>query len=170
MMMDSFLRKHDVDIGKTFGILLFAAAIRETYGVFFDLLYHARLNLSFNILIFLALASGMYRHSNTSRQWCVGLTWLTGIALILITVAAAFTSGDSIRIRGEKFPDPPIWKLILTNIALLPGFWIAIRALTCAKAKEEFKAAEQAHTEATSETAQSAGESAQKNESGSALS
>ena len=154
--MDAFLRRHDVDVGKTFGILLFAAAIVETYSVFFDALYRDRLNFNLGILLLLVLASGMYRHSNTSRQWCVGLTWFVGVAIILITVASPFLSGESITIAGEQFPDPPVWKLVLTDLALLPGFWVVIRALTSEKAKEEFGVTEPLRAAATSETAPSA--------------
>ncbi|OQA91433.1 MAG: hypothetical protein BWY26_00978 [Elusimicrobia bacterium ADurb.Bin231] len=138
MTMDTLLRKHDIDVGKTFGILLFAWAIGKTYDIFFTLLYRDRLVLNIGILILIVLASGMYRHSNNARKWCLGLTWFIGVAIIIATIVSPFTHGDKIIIAGKEFPNPPIWKSILTDIALLPTFLVVIRALTSEKAKEEF--------------------------------
>ena len=150
MKMDEFLRKHDIDVGKTSGVLLFAWAIVETYDMLFALLYPNRVFINFNILIFLALASGMYRHSNTARRWCVALTWVIGLTIVAITAAAPFISSDRFTFAGREFSDPPFWKLVLTDLALLPAFWVVIRALTSSKAKEEFEAAAETHAEAIS--------------------
>ena len=60
--MDAFLRKHDVDVGKTFAVLMFLSMVEKFYEWFFDLLFQHTFRLGIGILILYFLAKGMWYH------------------------------------------------------------------------------------------------------------
>jgi len=91
--MEAFLRRHDVDVGKTFGIVLLAIMAQEIYWMVFRALLADKFILNVGIIILFFLGRGMYRHANIARQWALGLTWALLVLLVLCAFVAPFRIG-----------------------------------------------------------------------------
>lgn len=78
--MDAFLRKHDVDVGKTFAVLMFLSMVEKLYEWFFDLLFRHAFSLGVGIIIlyFLPQACGTIGKQRASGHWgCSGWLWVS---------------------------------------------------------------------------------------------
>ena len=64
--MDAFLRKHDVDVGKTFAVLMFLTMVEQLYKRFFALLFQHTFSLNIGILILYDPIRPRQRHVATS--------------------------------------------------------------------------------------------------------
>lgn len=143
--MDRFLQKHDVDVGRTFGVLFLATMVAQTYGVIFGLLFADCLFLNFGIIILFFLGVGMYRHSNAARLCALVLSWVGLVLSVTFVAAKPFIKAETIvTIAGREISNPPFWRLLVAVVLILPIFWVSIAALTSRRALEEFKGAEPA--------------------------
>jgi hypothetical protein len=138
--MDAFLRKHDVDVGKTFAVLMFLDMVEKLYEWFFDLLFRHAFSLSVGIIILYFLAKGMWQHKEVARKWTLGLCWLVVGIVGLVVIASPFYGGPILTISKIEITNPPFWQVLVTFGVIAPLLWIAIAALTSQKAKEEFTA------------------------------
>jgi hypothetical protein len=143
--MDKFLRKHDIDVGKTLGVIFLAIMAWQIYEFIIELLFTPPfiidINLGIPILFFPGL--GMYRHNNVARKWTLVLTWVTLILLIIFLVLCPFLQEKiTVSIGGKEIANPPFWKLLVTVMLFFPLLWVFIAALRSQKALEEFRTAE----------------------------
>ena len=143
--MDKFLRKHDIDVGKTFGIIFFAIMVGQIYELISNLLFQdpfiIEINLGIPILFFLGL--GMYQHNNVARKWTLVLIWAALILLIIFLIVCPFLQEKiTVSIGGKEIANPPFWKLLVTVILFFPLLWVCIVALRSQKALDEFRTAE----------------------------
>jgi hypothetical protein len=136
--MDTFLRKHDVDVGKTFAILMFPSMVEKLYEWFFDLLFQHDFNLQVGIIILYFLATGMWHHKEAARKWTLGLLWGVVAILCLVVIAAPFVGGPTLDMGTTEIANPPFWQVLVAVGAIAPLLWMAIAALTSQKAREEF--------------------------------
>ena len=139
--MDAFLRKHDIDVGKTFAVLMFLSMVEKLYEWFFDLLFRHTFSLGVGIIILYFLATGMWQHKEVARKWTLGLCWVVVGILCLVMIAYPFYGEPTLDIGKTEITNPPFWQVLVTFGAIAPLLWIAIAALTSQKAKEEFTAA-----------------------------
>jgi hypothetical protein len=139
--LDAFLRKHDVDVGKTFAVILFLGMVETLYEWFFDLLFRHAFSLNVGIIILYFLAKGMWQHKEVARKWTLGLCWLVVGIVCLVVIVTPFHGGPTLTIGNTEIKNPPFWQVLVTLGVTAPLLWIALAALTSKKAKEEFTAA-----------------------------
>ena len=139
-VMDRFLRKHDVDVGKAFGVLYLAGAVEQAYVWVTELIFAGAFSFDFvGVIIALYLGVGMYRHSDSARGWSLFLMWAAMVVFtILVAVSLSAGEGNVLSIGGREIVDPPFWKLVAAWVLVVPLFWASVAALTCRKAREEF--------------------------------
>jgi len=138
--MNTFLNKHDIDVGKTFGVVFLLAMVYQIYDMILYFIFLGPLTLNFGFIILYFLGVGMYRHNNTARRLTLLLAWLGVVLFIGSIIASPFISGEKFTIGQTKIEDPPFWKVVLFFVTTLPVFWITIASLSSEKARQEFKA------------------------------
>ena len=147
-MIENFLDKHNVNIGKASGIILFIYMLEEIVTMIQSFIVETGFEINFGIIILYFLAKGMYYHNNLARKWIV---WITGIGWIIVSYLCATMSdlpsikSDTlvtekyIEINNIRINDPSSFQIIViwTMISML--CYLIIHILTCKKALTEFE-------------------------------
>ena len=88
--MDTFLRKHDVDVGKAFGVIFLAAVVHRLYATLFDVLWTGRFTVGVEIIVLLYLGRGMYRHDDVARRVTLVFAWVSVALCVLLVIVSPF--------------------------------------------------------------------------------
>ena len=139
--MNRFLVKHNIDIGKTFGILLLCIMVLEIYDLIADWLFFfpEAVNINFGIPILLLLGIGMFKHNRTARKVILFLLWAgVTLSVIFLILYPIFPGKIFVKVNSIKVSNAPYWKFILIEGLLLPSFLLLILSLKSRKARQEF--------------------------------
>lgn len=136
--MDAFLDKHDIDVGRTFSVLIFAGMVQEIYSSIGALLGGPGIALNLGIIILFFLGVGMWRHQESSRRWCLFLLYFVIVGFVVMIAIQPFVDGVTFTIGGFEEKDPPFWKSIVFLVAGAPVLYILVSVLHSKRAIREF--------------------------------
>lgn len=150
--IDSFLRRHEVDVGKSLAVLFFAGAVIKFYNMATQLIASTQipfdvsgpiLEITFDFTAPLGsiLGIALWQHKSWSRTLLLVGGWFAAGLLTLILLAIPFTGTANVTLMlgSEAIKNPPVWKAIVFGILMAPLFALSLGMLHSKKAKEEFK-------------------------------
>ena len=151
--IDSFLERHEIDVGKSFGLLSLVSALTSVYGMLGQWII-GRIHIDLTVVIGAILGIALWRHRPWSRIVLIVFAWLVVAAFTLLLVIAPFTGTSNLRLTfgSTVIPKPALWQVYLFALAASPVCWFVLATLHSAKAKAEFKKSNQSpQTRATSD-------------------
>lgn len=138
--IDSFLRSHDIDVGRTFAICGLLTVFVQICSVVGDLLV-GRLSINLGIPFGVIVALGLWGHKPWARIIAIVCFWLATIFLsVLVVLIFVGAPGDySLTFGTTVFRHPNPWQASVFGMLMLPMAYLALSALHSGKAREEFR-------------------------------
>ena len=154
--IDRFLRKHEVDVGRSLAVLFFAGAVMAFYTMAGQVIASTRIpfdsngpifgiTLNFGAPIYIILGLGLWRHKSWSRTLLLVFVWLAAGVLTLMLLAIPFTEPGRVKlvIGSQTIRNPSVWTAIIYGILVAPLYAFLLGVLHSKKAQEEFKKSNQ---------------------------
>jgi len=149
--VDRFLRRHEVDVGKSLAVLFFAGAVIAFYTMAVQLIASIQIpfvsngpifgiTFDFGAPLYIILGIGLWRHKSWSRTLLLVFGWLSAAIFTLMLLAIPFigTAHVTFKIGSEAIKNPPVWKAIVLGILTVPLYVFLLGVLHSKKAQEEF--------------------------------
>lgn len=150
--VDRFLRRHEVDVGKSLAVLFFAGSVMKVYSMAAQVLASAQIpfdpsgrnfdiTFDFGAPLGIVLGIALWRHKSWSRTLLLFGVWFAAglFTLMLLAIPFTGTANMTLMIGSEAIKNPPVWKVIAFGILMAPLFALSLGVLYSEKVKEEFK-------------------------------
>jgi hypothetical protein len=137
--IDGFLARHEVDVGKSLGLLILAGAVLAVYGMIGQLLI-GRVHLDFTVIVGLILGSALWKHRPWSRTLLLVAHWagVCLIAVMLIMAPFVGTAGFTLTLGSVEVREPSVWTLYVGASSLVPLLGFVLAVLHSKRARTEF--------------------------------
>ena len=137
--MDTFLNKHGVDVGKSFGLLSFNTALMGFYAMAMQLILGTNFVFNLGAPFGMILGAALWQHKAWSRILLLIVGWLLVVLLIGLFVAIPFVGTPTMSVGTTVVKNPPILKAVAFGLLLAPCLFGVLAVLYSNKARQEFR-------------------------------
>ena len=138
-MIDTFLRRHDVDVGKSLGLLVLAKTL-DAFWLMLGQLLAGSVNIVLTIPIGLLVGVALWRHVPWSRTLLLVCGWagVSLFSLILFVIPFVGTSHLNLEVGTFVIKNPKLWQVYAFAVIAAPFVWFLLGVLHSEKAQSEF--------------------------------
>jgi len=138
--IDSFFAKHQVDVGKSLGLISLMGAVVSLYGMLGELLI-GRVNIDLSGPFGIVIGMALWRHASWSRTFLLVICWVAVVLLSVFLVAVPFTGTAylTLTLGSTTIEHPSLWQFYVVTVFMAPAVWFMLSVLYSEKAKEEFQ-------------------------------
>lgn len=138
--VNSFLERHQIDVGRSYGLLSLVGAVTSAYGVLGQWII-GRIHIDLTVIIGTVIGLALWRHRPWARTLSLVIAWAVTAAFAIILMVIPFTGTSGLRLTfgSAVITGPALWQVYLFGIAVSPACWFVLATLHSAKAKAEFQ-------------------------------
>jgi hypothetical protein len=138
--IDAFLLRHEVDVGKSFGLLSLARAVAAFYGMVGQL-FVGSFNFDLSGPLGFIVGIALWRHSSWARTLLLVIGWASVVIFGVILAVLPFTGTANLRLDVgiTLIKNPALWQVYVFSVLLVPVVWFVLSVLHSEKAKSEFR-------------------------------
>lgn len=138
-MIEEFLRRHDVDVGRFLAAISFSSALTRLFGMVGALLA-GRIFLDLGLIIALIVGAGLWQHKAWARGLVIIMTWLALVffAALVVAVLIGTRLNVTLTFGSTTFAHPTPLQAIVFGCITLPLAALLLTTLYTDKVKREF--------------------------------
>lgn len=139
--MDAFLRRHEVDIARSAGLLLLAGAVVGAYTMVGQLIVGTSVRIDLGAPLMLITGVAAWQRRSWARKFLLVVGWFAAAALALMVLVTPFSGTEkvTITIGSSAVRNPPFGVLVAFGVLMSPLLYVVLSALHSRKALEDFQ-------------------------------
>jgi hypothetical protein len=150
---DPFLRRHDIDVGRSFAVCGLMTTFIQLCGVVGDF-FNGNISINLGVPIGVIVAIGLWKHKSWARFVTLVGSWLAVLFLSVLTVLIVLgvPGNYTLTFGSTVIKHPTSLQAVVFFFLLAPVAFVLLGALHSGKARDEFLGPNQQPTDPTPAT------------------